>query len=44
MSYNYILLVMIGKSYINTKNHTYILMKKIFMLFLTYLNNKRYNG
>lgn len=44
MSYNYRLLVMIEKSYLNAKNHTYILMRKIFMLFLTYLNNKRYNS
>lgn len=44
MSYNYRLLVMIEKSYLNTKNYTYILIKKIFMLFLTYLNNERYNG
>lgn len=33
MSYNYRLLVMIEKSYLNTKNHTYILMKEVFMLF-----------
>lgn len=44
MSYNYRLLVMIEKSYLNTKNHTYILMKEVFILFLTYLNNKRYNS
>lgn len=44
MSYNYRLLVMMEKSYLNTKNHTCILMKKVLMLFLTYLNNKRYNG
>lgn len=44
MSYNYRLLVMIEKSYLNTENRTYILMKEVFMLFLTYLNNKRYNS
>lgn len=41
MSYNYILLVMMEKSYLNTENHTHILMKEVFMLFLTYLNNKK---
>lgn len=44
MSYNYNLLVMIEKSYLNTKNRTYILIKKVFMLFLTHLNYKRYNS
>lgn len=33
MSYYYRLLVIIEKSYLNAKNHTYILMKKAFMLF-----------
>ena len=30
--YNYKLLVVIEKSYLNTENHTYILMKEVFIL------------
>lgn len=44
MSYNYRLLVMIEKSYLYNKNHTYILMKKVLVQFLTHLNFKRYNS
>lgn len=32
MSYNYKLLVVIEKSYLTTENHTYILMKEVFIL------------
>lgn len=32
MSYNYKLLVVIEKSYLNTENHTYIFMKEVFIL------------
>ena len=32
MSYNYKLLVVIEKSYLTTENHTYILMKEVFII------------